>query len=583
MMVVAGAVGIVALVTVMIFRGAFNPSAVVGGAVGVGIKQAITKGVGRGIFSNEAGLGSAPIAHAAADTDSPVRQGLFGVFEVFADTIVICTLTALTVMCAFTGNDAISIEFGKSAGANLAITAFSTTFGGKAAGVVVAVGLTLFALSTVLSWGLYGTRCAEFLFGTKIIKPYQVLFCLFMNLNRDELLRRLVEDRYERNDIAFERNMFRVRGDTVEIYPAYYKDKGLRVEFFGDEIDRITEFNPVTGAAFRLLEHAVVYPASHYVTTKDKMDRAIGEIRREMEEQVQYFTERNKLVEAQRIRQRTEYDIEMMTELGYCSGIENYSRIISERPAGSAPMRAADYLIDVGPGAGIHGGEIVAAGTPEEVMANPKSLTGQYLSGKRKIAVPETRRTGSGNFLKVIGAEENNLKNVDVAIPLGTFTCVTGVSGSGKSSLVNEILFKKLGAELMRMAALEMSEALQGFIEDELADRRYYMAFSCQAPGWARQTLRDTAEDEGGHARRLMAVYYLITGQCYQPAVSCERICVGQLCPALRTRYHVLVAFIDLGADIVNFFVCLAGVLCICLDILCDFVHEHHRCGPSDQ
>jgi len=114
-------------------------------------------------------------------------------------------------------------------------------------------------------------------------------------------------------------------------------------------------------------------------------------------------------------------------------------------------MRAADYLIDVGPGAGIHGGEIVAAGTPEEVMANPKSLTGQYLSGKRKIAVPETRRTGSGNFLKVIGAEENNLKNVDVAIPLGTFTCVTGVSGSGKSSLVNEILFKKLGAELMRM------------------------------------------------------------------------------------------------------------------------------------
>lgn len=114
-------------------------------------------------------------------------------------------------------------------------------------------------------------------------------------------------------------------------------------------------------------------------------------------------------------------------------------------------MRAADYLIDVGPGAGIHGGEIVAAGTPEEVMANPKSLTGQYLSGKRKIAVPETRRKGNGNFLKVIGAAENNLKNVDVAVPLGTFTCVTGVSGSGKSSLVNEILFKKLGAELMHM------------------------------------------------------------------------------------------------------------------------------------
>lgn len=138
------------------------------------------KGIGRGVFSNEAGLGSAPIAHASADTDSPVRQGLFGVFEVFADTIIICTLTALTVMCAFTGNDAISINFGQNASSELAITAFSTTFGGKAAGVVIAVGLTLFALSTVLSWGLYGTRRAEFLFGTWVIKPYQVLFCIFM-------------------------------------------------------------------------------------------------------------------------------------------------------------------------------------------------------------------------------------------------------------------------------------------------------------------------------------------------------------------------------------------------------------------
>ena len=165
-----------------------------------------------------------------------------------------------------------------------------------------------------------------------------------MSLDRDELLRRLVEDRYERNDIAFERNMFRVRGDTVEIYPAYYKDRAIRVEFFGDEIDRITEFNPINGAANRLLEHAVVYPASHYVTTKDKMDRAIGEIRQEMEEQVQRFTDQNKLVEAQRIRKRTEYDIEMMTELGYCSGIENYSRIISERPAGSAPMTLLDFF-----------------------------------------------------------------------------------------------------------------------------------------------------------------------------------------------------------------------------------------------
>ena len=162
--------------------------------------------------------------------------------------------------------------------------------------------------------------------------------------DRDQLLRRLVEIRYERNDVAFERNMFRVRGDTVEIYPAYYKDKAVRVEFFGDEIDRISEFNPITGAVNLKLNHIVIYPASHYVTTKDKMDRAISEIRRELEEQVRDFTENNQLVEAQRIRQRTEYDMEMMQELGYCSGIENYSRIISERPQGSAPMTLLDFF-----------------------------------------------------------------------------------------------------------------------------------------------------------------------------------------------------------------------------------------------
>ncbi len=161
---------------------------------------------------------------------------------------------------------------------------------------------------------------------------------------RDELLRRLVEIRYERNDIAFERNMFRVRGDTVEIYPAYYKDRAVRVEFFGDEIDRISEFNPITGAVNLKLNHIVIYPASHYVTTKEKMDRAIAEIRREMEEQVKSFTDADQLVEAQRIRQRTEYDMEMMAELGYCSGIENYSRVISERPVGSAPMTLLDFF-----------------------------------------------------------------------------------------------------------------------------------------------------------------------------------------------------------------------------------------------
>ncbi|WP_300138246.1 excinuclease ABC subunit UvrB [uncultured Oscillibacter sp.] len=164
--------------------------------------------------------------------------------------------------------------------------------------------------------------------------------------DRDELLRRLVEIRYERNDIAFERNMFRVRGDTVEIYPAYYRDRAIRVEFFGDEIDRISDFNPVTGSVNRVLNHVAIYPASHYVTTKDKMDRAILEIRRELEDQVKYFTDNNQLVEAQRLRQRTEYDMEMMAELGYCSGIENYSRIISDRPAGSAPMTLLDFFPD---------------------------------------------------------------------------------------------------------------------------------------------------------------------------------------------------------------------------------------------
>ena len=164
--------------------------------------------------------------------------------------------------------------------------------------------------------------------------------------DRDELLRRLVEIRYERNDVAFERNHFRVRGDTVEIYPAYYKDHAIRVEFFGDEIDRISDFHPLTGNVNRVLNHVAIYPASHYVTTKDKMDKALGQIREELEERVRYFTENNQLVEAQRVRQRTEYDMEMMAELGYCSGIENYSRIISDRPAGSAPMTLLDFFPD---------------------------------------------------------------------------------------------------------------------------------------------------------------------------------------------------------------------------------------------
>ena len=164
--------------------------------------------------------------------------------------------------------------------------------------------------------------------------------------DRDELLRRLVEIRYERNDVAFERNHFRVRGDTVEIYPAYYKDHAIRVDFFGDEIEAIRDFHPLTGNVNRILNHIAIYPASHYVTTKDKMDKALGQIREELEEQVRIFTDNNQLVEAQRVRQRTEYDMEMMAELGYCSGIENYSRIISDRPAGSPPMTLLDFFPD---------------------------------------------------------------------------------------------------------------------------------------------------------------------------------------------------------------------------------------------
>lgn len=162
--------------------------------------------------------------------------------------------------------------------------------------------------------------------------------------NFDELLKKLIEIRYERNDIAFERNMFRVCGDTVEIFPAYSNDKAIRVEFFGDEIDRISEVNVVTGTVLRYLNHAAIYPASHYVVSKEKMAKAIDDIRAECEERVKFFEENGKLLEAQRISQRTNYDIEMMQELGYCTGIENYSRIISGRPVGSAPMTLLDYF-----------------------------------------------------------------------------------------------------------------------------------------------------------------------------------------------------------------------------------------------
>ena len=165
-----------------------------------------------------------------------------------------------------------------------------------------------------------------------------------MNKSVEELARKLVDIRYERNDIACERNKFRVRGDTVEIFPVYSQDRAIRVEFFGDEIERISEINVVTGMPARILQHAAIYPASHYVTTKEKMARAIEDIRAELEQRVAYFEQNGKLLEAQRIRQRTEYDIEMMQELGYCSGIENYSRVISARAPGSPPMTLLDYF-----------------------------------------------------------------------------------------------------------------------------------------------------------------------------------------------------------------------------------------------
>ena len=165
-----------------------------------------------------------------------------------------------------------------------------------------------------------------------------------MEYDRDKLLKKLVEIRYERNDIAFDRNMFRVRGDTVEIFPVYSRENAIRIEFFGDEIDRISEFAPVNGQTVRILNHVAIYPASHYVTSREKLNRAIVEIQRELEERERWFKEHDKLIEAQRIRQRTMYDIEMLQELGFCSGIENYSRILGGREPGSTPMTLLDYF-----------------------------------------------------------------------------------------------------------------------------------------------------------------------------------------------------------------------------------------------
>ena len=176
LIVIVSNIGGLPAVLAAIVKGAFNPASVAGGLAGVGIKTSLTKGVGRGIFSNEAGLGSAPIAHAAADVKHPVEQGIYGVFEVFMDTIVVCTMTALVVLL---GVGVQNIEYGTDIGANLTIMGFQSVFGGALPGVAVAICLSLFALSTVLAWALYGTRCIEYLFGYKAVRVYQVIFCLF--------------------------------------------------------------------------------------------------------------------------------------------------------------------------------------------------------------------------------------------------------------------------------------------------------------------------------------------------------------------------------------------------------------------
>ena len=167
-----------------------------------------------------------------------------------------------------------------------------------------------------------------------------------MEYDRDELMRKLTDIRYERNDINFVRNAYRVRGDTLEVYPAYWAGRAIRIEFFGDEIDRISEINAVTGVPERILNHVAIYPASHYVASKEKMARAMKDIEAEMWEQVRFFEEHDKLLEAQRIRQRTQYDLEMLQEIGFCTGIENYSRVIAGRAPGTPPTTLLDSFPD---------------------------------------------------------------------------------------------------------------------------------------------------------------------------------------------------------------------------------------------
>lgn len=165
-----------------------------------------------------------------------------------------------------------------------------------------------------------------------------------MEKSRDELIAELVSIQYERNDVDFQRNRFRVRGDVVEIFPTNYNDCAIRVEFFGDEIDRINEINTVTGEVVSTLAHAAIFPATHYVTGREKLKEALEDIEKEMYERVEYFKSQDKLIEAQRIEQRVKYDMEMLEEVGFCSGVENYSRVLARRAPGSTPFTLLDFL-----------------------------------------------------------------------------------------------------------------------------------------------------------------------------------------------------------------------------------------------
>ena len=167
-----------------------------------------------------------------------------------------------------------------------------------------------------------------------------------LEISRDELAAKLVDVNYDRNDLSLTRNNFRLRGDTLEVFPSGYTERAVRVEFFGDEVDRVSEINPLTGKVIEELNYVAVFPATHYVVDQDSKEKAIAEIEEEMAEQVEFFRSQNKLIEAQRIEERTRYDIEMMREIGYCSGIENYSRVFAGREPGSTPYTLLDYFPD---------------------------------------------------------------------------------------------------------------------------------------------------------------------------------------------------------------------------------------------